>query len=154
MRYTPKELRKTALYIVWRDMLRRARREWNWHLRLGIEEPFMVCRDFQDFDKFAMWARTFGGYVIGRDSQKVVVRKDASKPFDMENSTVADEYIESFGFTPPKPTGCKNGISKRTQHGLSGTRLYEIWKGMRPMWRQSLPNLGSLVSLTGPGALC
>ena len=133
MRYTAKELRKTALYVAWRDMIRRARREWAWRLRLGAEEPFMVSKEFTDFDKFALWARTAGGYRLGEDSAKIVARKDPRKPFDPSNAVFTSEYMESFGFTPPNPAGkaCGRAASRRSLHGLSGTRLYEIWKGMR-----------------------
>lgn len=136
-----RELRNSALYEVWVDMCKKAQRQTTLLRRLKIQDSVQIVDSFRDFDKFALWARFEQGYEIGRDDEKVLVRKDYNKPYSPDNCKFVG-YFEaqkfedsSFECTPgaSKATYIEQNKKTRTakdRYGLSKTRLYEIWKGM------------------------
>ena len=131
------ELRKSALYEVWRRKLRQARREGAVACRLGVStDLFPVDTMFQDFAKFALWARLSAGYDLKSDSNKFIARKDKRARWEPDNcffssdpqdAVIAPLIIErtkgaqaSFMALDPKGRWL----------GLSCTRLYGIWSKM------------------------
>ena len=131
------DLRKSALYEVWRRMLRQARREGTVACSLGIsKELFPVDPMFQDFAKFALWARLSAGYNLETDSDKLFARKDKRGRWEPDNC---------FFSSDPQDAVIAPLIAERTKGaqasfmaldpkgrwlGLSCTRLYGIWSKM------------------------
>lgn len=75
---TQRERHKTALYAVWADMLKRARKEYNMFQKYKIPRDFPVDSSFREFAGFMLWARLEQGYVIGRDDAKQICRADTT----------------------------------------------------------------------------
>lgn len=142
------DLRKSALYEVWRRMLRQARREGVHACRLGIsKEPFPVDPLFQDFAKFALWARLSAGYNVRTDCDKFIARKDKRGRWEPDNCFFSRDpqgaqiapllsditrgaKAESLAdFAQRTPDGAVVGRPDKWE-GLSASRLYDIWKGM------------------------
>ena len=142
------DLRKSALYEVWRRMLRQARREGTVACSLGIsKELFPVDPMFQDFAKFALWARLSAGYNLETDSDKFIARKDKRGRWEPDNCFFSrDPQDDVIAMLPAKITrGAKaKSLADEAQvtskgtvvgrpakwKGLSASRLYDIWKGM------------------------
>ena len=142
------DLRKSALYEVWRRMLRQARREGVHMCRLGLsEEPFPEDPMFQDFAKFALWARLSAGYDLKSDSDKFIARKDKRGRWEPDNcffsSDPQDAQIAPLISDITRGAKAKSlaDFAQRTTDGtvvgrpakwkgLSASRLYDIWKGM------------------------
>lgn len=130
------ELRRTALYVVWSGMLRKARREGQLLRRLGLSKEYMpVDPLFRDFAKFALWARLSAGYTIGIDDDKFIARKDKRGRWEPDNcfftkDTQDDRIAElEYEITRGSKAEYKHNI-KGKWCGLSNTRLYNIWRGM------------------------
>lgn len=133
------ELKRTALYEVWRDMLKRAKREGDFLRKLKLSKELMpVDSMFREFGTFALWARLSAGYTIGVDDDKFIARHDNNKPWCPDNCFFTNDpkqkqdFDEDFYITKgANQAEYKNSTSKRKRlGGLSGTRLYDIWKGM------------------------
>ena len=135
---TDKELKKSALYQVWCDMLRSARRETEFYTRHGFAKPFRVDEEFREFDTFALWAKFNQGYEIGRDDHKQLARRDIHETFNPDNCYFCErqDYIKELDTLEAEITKGASQIEYKRKdergkwHGLSDTRLYEIWKGM------------------------
>lgn len=142
------ELRKSALYEVWRKMLRQARREGTVACSLGVStDLFPVDPMFQDFAKFALWARLAAGYDLKSDSNKFIARKDKRGRWEPDNCFFSDDPQDAqiatlmpditrgakakslADFAQRTPDGAVIGRPAKWQ-GLSASRLYDIWKGM------------------------
>lgn len=142
------ELRKSALYEVWRGMLRQARREGTRACRLGVsKDAFPVDPMFHDFAKFALWARLSAGYDLKSDSDKFIARKDKRGRWEPDNCFFSDDPQDAQ-IAPLMPDITRGARAKsladfaqRTHdgavvgrpakwRGLSASRLYDIWKGM------------------------
>ena len=142
------ELRKSALYEVWRKMLRQARREGAVACRLGVStDLFPVDPMFQDFGSFALWSRLSAGYDLKSDSDKFIARKDKRGRWEPDNcffsSDPQDAVIEPLISDITRGAKAKSlaDFAQRTTDGtvvgrpakwkgLSASRLYDIWKGM------------------------
>ena len=142
------ELRRTALYEVWRRMLKQARREGAHMCRLGLSKDEMpVDPMFKDFAKFALWARLSAGYDVKSDSDKFIARKDKRGRWEPDNcffsSDPQDDVIAPLISNITRGAKAKSlaDFAQRTPDsavvgrpakwkGLSATRLYDIWKGM------------------------
>lgn len=131
------DLRKSALYEVWRRMLRQARREGTVACSLGIsKELFPVDPMFQDFAKFALWARLSAGYDIKSDSNKFITRKDKRGRWEPDNCFFSNDPQDAV--ISPLVAERKKGAQasfmalgpKGRWLGLSCTRLYGIWSKM------------------------
>jgi hypothetical protein len=142
------ELRKSALYEVWRKMLKQARREGTVACSLGVStDLFPVDPMFQDFAKFALWARLAAGYNLETDSDKFISRKDkrgrwepdncffSSDPQDAQLAPLVSDITRGAkakslaDFAQRTPDGTVVGRPAKWK-GLSASRLYDIWKGM------------------------
>ena len=88
---TQRERHKTALYAVWADMLKRARKEYNMFQKYKIPRDFPVDSSFREFAGFMLWARLEQGYVIGRDDAKQICRVDLSRDWSPENCFFSDK---------------------------------------------------------------
>lgn len=142
------ELRRTALYEVWRRMLKQARREGVHMCRLGLsKDELPVDPLFQDFGSFALWARLSAGYNLETDSGKFIARKDKRGRWEPDNcffsadpqdDVIAELTAEITRGAKAKsladeaqitPKGTVVGRPAKWK-GLSASRLYDIWKGM------------------------
>lgn len=131
------ELRKSALYEVWRKMLRQARREGTVACSLGVStDLFPVDPMFQDFAKFALWARLSAGYDLKSDSDKFIARKDKRGRWEPDNCFFSNDPQDAQ--IAPLVAERKKGAQasfmaidpKGRWLGLSCTRLYGIWSKM------------------------
>lgn len=131
------ELRKSALYEVWRRMLKQARREGTVACSLGVStDLFPVDPMFQDFAEFALWARLSAGYNIETDSNKFIARKDKRGRWEPDNCFFSNDPQDAV--IAPLVAERKKGAQasfmaldpKGRWLGLSCTRLYGIWSKM------------------------
>lgn len=131
------ELRKSALYEIWRKMLRQARREGTVACSLGVStDLFPVDPMFQDFAKFALWARLAAGYDLTSDSNKFIARKDKRGRWEPDNCFFSNDPQDAV--IAPLVAERKKGAQasfmaidpKGRWLGLSCTRLYGIWSKM------------------------
>lgn len=141
---------ETAIYVVWCEMMRTARREWRRQLSDKLGDRFPVDPIFRDFDKFRLWAGFCWGYRVGETDTWRLARKDSHGEFSPENCYMTPK--------PPEPsepaektagasrTAYKTGRKPRKMRwgGASCTRLYSIWyhavqrctcKGDRRHWQ-------------------
>ena len=130
---TQRERHKTALYAVWADMLKRARKEYNAFQKYKIQRDFPVDPSFREFAGFMLWARLEQGYVTGRDDAKQICRVDLSRDWSPENCFFSDKPelesdVEFITAGASKVT--YKELVKGNWQGMSDTRLYQIWKGM------------------------
>ena len=133
------ELKRTALYEVWRDMLKRAKREGDFLRKLKLSKELMpVDSMFREFGTFALWARLSAGYKVGVDDDKFIARYDNRKPWCPDNCFFTNDPKQCQDFDKEyyilkgaSQAEYKNSASKKNRcGGLSCTRLYDIWKGM------------------------
>lgn len=131
------ELRRTALYEAWRRMLKQARREGVHLCRLGLsKEEMPVDPLFQDFGKFALWARLSAGYNLETDSDKFIARKDKRGRWEPDNCFFSNDPQDDVIAALPveHKTGAKAQFMvlgpRGKWLGLSCTRLYGIWSKM------------------------
>lgn len=127
---------KSALYEVWRDMMRTGRRLFNQRLADGMGDGFPVDPVFRDYDRFVLWARVCQHYKMGEMDDYRLERKNLSKGFTQDNCFFTKEppaytVAEGPDITPGAKCLWKEQTGKRAKwDGLSRTRLYDIWKGM------------------------
>lgn len=142
--------RKTALYEVWLDMLKKARKSWKQSMRYKTGEDFPVDPIFRDFYKFRLWACFCHRYRVGESDKWCLLRRNLQSDYSPENcyfSPVAppendDEGITrgasgcSFVSDNPVETTEKKGRGGRPRHPDSPSpterrsRLFGIWRGM------------------------
>lgn len=133
---TDKELKKSALYQVWCDMLRSARRETEFYTRHGFAKPYRVDEEFREFDTFALWAKFNQGYEIGRDDHKQLARRDIHETFNPDNCYFCErqDYVKELDVLKYEITKGASGVIYKDGkfapkwNGQSKTRLYNIWK--------------------------
>lgn len=134
--------KSTALYEVWKEMMRTARRQWRQSLRDKTGDDFPVDPVFREFYKFRLWA-CFNKYRAGESDGWALVRKNGHEPFSPENCYFAP-HPPARGDSEPgitrgaskcrcawKNKDAANGEErkerKRYWGGASRTRLYSIW---------------------------
>lgn len=150
--------KQSALYEVWKQMCIKARQEKKLLNLLKIRNRESIDPLFLDFTTFRIWAVYECGYNPDKDTNKMVVRKDIHAPFSQDNCFFSDHIIADVPreFVYKDPDQCSKGASRvtykrsnkdfsfvpkdpprevvkavyRQPHGLSNTRLYDIWKGM------------------------
>lgn len=129
----------SALYIVWRDMMKTARYLYNRNVRFKLSDEFPVDPTFREFDTFRLWACMSQGYKMGEMDKYRIERKNVAHGFTPDNCYFTIEppkYIEPVEITQgASKVEYKSTyrLKKRRQSsvgGLSNTRLYQIWKGM------------------------
>lgn len=128
-----KQLEKTALYEVWRCMMRTARKEYNFFVQRKIDRDYPVDPMFREFPKFALWARLSQGYVVGADDRKHIARRDPAGDFEPDNCFFTDEPAPFGDYEITRGASNVTFVKSHTQAdrgGKSSTRLYDIWKGM------------------------
>lgn len=133
-----RELKESALYEVWKWMQRQATREYLLNLKFGIKKPRPVDESFMEFEGFMLWAVLEKGYDAENDTGKIVTRIDIHGIWSPENCyfidrkdlVKQDDSLEE-GITKGSSSVRYRGKDEQGRwNGLSGTRLYEIWKGM------------------------
>lgn len=131
------ELRKSALYEVWRKMLRQARREGTVACSLGVStDLFPVDPMFQDFAKFALWARLSAGYDLKSDSDKFIARKNKRGRWEPDNCFFSSDPQDAqiAPLVAERKKGAQASFMALDPRGrwlgLSCTRLYGIWSKM------------------------
>ena len=132
------DLKRSALYVVWKDMLKDAKREGDFLRKMKLSKELMPVENmFRDFAKFALWARLCEGYEVGEDDNKFIARKDFRGKWCPDNCFFTDDpkyrrgFDEEYYITKGASNAEYKHSSKRKRlGGLSGTRLYDIWKGM------------------------
>ena len=133
------DLKRTSLYVVWRDMLKIAKQEGDFLRKLKLSKELMTVDGmFREFGTFALWARLSAGYVVGQDDDKFIAKKDKhgrwcpDNCFFTNDSSLRVSNVQDFYITKgASETSFKHDrSSKKRCGGLSGTRLYCIWKGM------------------------
>lgn len=77
--------KKTALYEVWLEMLKYARRIWRQSVRYKTGEDFPVDPIFRDFYKFRLWAWFCHGYRAGESDTWALCRRNRNEKFSPEN---------------------------------------------------------------------
>lgn len=129
----------SALYEVWRDMMRKGRRLYNRGLSDGAGDGFPVDPIFREFEKFRLWACFCCGYRMGDSDGLMLARRNVNEGFSPENCymTLHPPIVpdESLPTITKGASGCvwkdESGRGKKGKWGgLSATRLYCIWKGM------------------------
>lgn len=129
-----RDLHKTALYAVWKNMMRAAKKDYNFYQKHGFRLGLPVDPLFVDFENFALWARLSAGYEIGASDAMGLCRRDKTKPYSPDNCyfDLHNETDDKFEITP----GAKyfrNSQRDTRWFGLSKSRLYNIWKTMNRM---------------------
>lgn len=125
------DLHKTALYAVWQNMMRAAKKDYNFYQKHGFRLGLPVDPLFVDFSNFALWARLSAGYEIGRSDAMGLCRRDKMKPYSPDNCYFSlqndNEADDKFEITPGAK--CFRHAQRDTRwFGLSKSRLYNIWK--------------------------
>lgn len=133
------------LYEVWLFITRRARHEDLWYAEHNIPHEPCLCDEFQTWASFRMMATVIMGYQPGRDSDKMLNRKNHNKPFSPENCYFCDHetavndcdtfFRNLTGATEAPHERCKRDAPK-SRGGRSNTRLYDIWRGMKRRCQQ------------------
>lgn len=138
--------KSTALYEVWLEMLKYARRTWRQSVRYKTGEDFPVDPIFRDFYKFRLWAWFCQGYRAGESDTWALCRRNRNEKFSPENCYFSAHPDPADTDDPPilpgashchwlsddempeKPTRKRNPDAPR--NGEKRTRLYQIWRGM------------------------
>lgn len=134
------DYKSSALYEVWQFITRRAQLEDSWYAERGIPHEPCLHPDFKDYEKFSAIVTSVMGYRPGRDNDKMLNRKNHSKPFSPENCYLCDRFQtirdcdsffrQSMGRAPVTRSR-RPPREIAGHHRRSNTRLYEIWKGAR-----------------------
>lgn len=137
--------RRTALYEVWLDMLKKARKCLKQSMRYKTGEDFPVDPIFRDFYKFRLWACFCHRYRVGESDGWHLMRRNRQAYFSPENCYFSthpepeDEEEITRGarcsFVDTKSTEKKGrGGRPRNPDSPSASerrsRLFEIWRGM------------------------
>ena len=129
--------KETALYEVWVEMLKYARRIWRQSVRYKTGEDFPVDPIFREFYKFRLWAWFCHGYRAGESDTWALCRRNRNGKFSPENCYFSAKPDPVDTDDPPILPGAsrchwlsdderKTGKRKRWG-GASRTRLYSIW---------------------------
>lgn len=129
---------QSALYIVWKDMMKKGRCMYNRGLADGTGDGFPVDPIFREFERFRLWACFCWRYRMGESDSLMLARRNLSQGFSPENCYFTDTPPFTLDDATPGITkgasGCQWKSNKTRKNGrwggLSGTRLYCIWKGM------------------------
>lgn len=118
----------SALHEVWMDMMRHARFLYDDKRGLPVDVTFRT------FEGFVLWATVSQGYRMGVNDTWRLERRDIHGKFSPDNCYFTNALPKHF-FESDDVSGITVGASKATYkrrkgHGLSNTRLYDIWRAM------------------------
>lgn len=144
---------RCALYEVWRDMMKNARR-----MSKIIPSPdgFPVDPIFRGYPEFVLWARLAKGYKIGEMDDYRLERHRSDKMYDPYNCFFTKKPAAVGDFDISRGAKCEfkqDKSSRNDWNGLSRSRLYDIWKSMHK--RCEIPSCKDYPDYGGRGiAVC